>query len=69
MKLFRIIVAAPFILLGALLYKIGELISGEIYVRHEKRIRENVIAEHGFHHAALIAKHGTKGFRQPRRKK
>lgn len=69
MKLFRIIIAAPFILIGAVFYKVGEWISGEIYVRHETRIRQNVIAEHGFHHAALIAKHGTKGFRQPRRKK
>lgn len=45
MKLFRIIVAAPFVLIGALFYQVAEWISGEIYVRHEKKVRENVIFE------------------------
>jgi len=51
MKTFRIIIAAPFILIGALFYKIGELISGELYTRNETTVRENVIFEHNMYQA------------------
>lgn len=73
MKTFRIIVAAPFVLIGALFYKIGEFISGEIYVRHEKTVRKNVIFEHGLHQMNKIneakMRTGGNGFRQPKRRK
>lgn len=51
MKIFRIIVAAPFVLIGALFYQLAEWISGESYVRHEKKIRENLIYEHNMYQA------------------
>lgn len=73
MKTFRIIVAAPFVLIGALFYKIGELISGEIYTRHEEIVRRNVIFEHNMHQQNKMNearnRTGGKGFRQPKRRK
>lgn len=73
MKIFRIIVASPFILIGALFYKIGELISGEIYTRHEQIVRKNVIFEHNLHQINKMnnAKNATggNGFRQSKRRK
>jgi len=72
MKTFRIIVAAPFVLIGALFYKIGELASGEIYTRHEDVVRRNVIFEHKMHQQNKMnearAKTGGKGFRQHKRR-
>jgi len=59
MKTFRIIIAAPFILIGALFYKIGELISGELYTRNEKIVRENVIFEHNMYQAKNYNKRGS----------
>ena len=58
MRLFRIIVAAPFILLGALFYKIGELISGEIYTRHEDVVERNTIFHHKMYQAKSFMKRG-----------
>lgn len=49
MKLFRIILAAPFVLIGAAFYKVGELISGEIYTRHADVVENNTIYRHKFH--------------------
>jgi hypothetical protein len=72
MRIFRIIVAAPFILIGALFYKFGELISGEIYTRHEQIVRKNVIFEHNLHQANKMnearMRTGGKGFRTPRQR-
>lgn len=72
MKLFRIIIAAPFVLIGALFYKIGELISGEIYTRHEDVVERNTIFTHRLHQVNKLntakINNGGKGFRQPRRR-
>lgn len=73
MKLFRIILAAPFVLIGAAFYKVGELISGEIYTRHEDVVERNLIFKHKMHQVDKLntakINNGGKGFRQPKRKK
>lgn len=58
MRLFRIIVAAPFILIGAVFYKIGELISGQIYTRHENIVQRNTIFRHRMYEASKLTKRG-----------
>lgn len=58
MKLFRIVVAAPFILIGAGFYKIGELISGQIYTRHENIVQRNTIFRHKMYQASRLMKRG-----------
>lgn len=72
MKLFRIILAAPFVLIGAAFYKVGELISGEVYTRHEDLVERNTIFKHRLHQVNKLntakINNGGKGFRQQRRK-
>jgi hypothetical protein len=68
MTLFRIIIAAPFILLGAGFYKLGELISGQIYTRHEDVVERNTIFHHKLHQENIINRNGGRGFRRTRRK-
>lgn len=67
MKLLRIIIAAPFILVGAGFYKVGELISGEIYTRHERTVVRNTIFKHKMHQMNLNQPRGDN--RTPAKKK
>ena len=59
MKLFRIILAAPFVLLGAGFYGIAELVSGEIYARHTDIVERNMIFKHKMHQANMQVKRGS----------
>ena len=67
MKLIRIALAAPFVLIGAGFYKVGELISGEIYARHEKTVVRNTIFKHKMHQHKLNKPRGDN--RTPAKKK
>lgn len=58
-KIIRITIAAPFVLIGALFYKVGELISGEIYTRHENIVERNVIYRHKFHQYEMSRQKGS----------
>lgn len=69
MRLFRIIIAAPFILIGAGFYKLGELISGQIYTRHEDVVERNTIFHHKMHQENIINRNGGHGFRQQGRRR
>jgi len=69
MKLFRIIIAAPFVLIGAAFYKVGELISGEIYTRHENIVERNTIFKHKMHQYNLSRPKGSNRTPSKKRKK
>ena len=68
MKLFRIILAAPFVLLGAGFYGIAELISGEAYVRHANLVERNTIFKHKMHQAGKMKKRGSNFTKKKTRK-
>jgi hypothetical protein len=67
LKIIRIIIASPFVLIGAAFYKVAELISGEIYARHANTVERNTIFKHKMHQYELSRPKGSN--RTPAKKK